>query len=69
MRHDRGLDCAYGHWTPAEQRGSQMDRRDVVALILDTRKAKGLTWKDLAAKVGKMSASFIDENLVDVLPA
>ena len=30
-----------------------MDRQDVVALILDARKAKGLTWAELAAKVGK----------------
>jgi cyanate lyase len=30
-----------------------MERNDVVALILEARKAKGLTWKDLAAKVGK----------------
>jgi len=30
-----------------------MERSDVVALILEARKAKGLTWKDLAAKVGK----------------
>jgi cyanate lyase len=30
-----------------------MDRTDVVALILEARKAKGLTWADLAAKVGK----------------
>ena len=30
-----------------------MDRNDVVALILVARKAKGLTWTQLAAKVGK----------------
>jgi cyanate lyase len=30
-----------------------MDRQDVVALILEARKAKGLTWAELAAKVGK----------------
>jgi cyanate lyase len=30
-----------------------MERSDAVALILEARKAKGLTWKDLAAKVGK----------------
>jgi cyanate lyase len=30
-----------------------MDRNDVVALILEARKAKGLTWAELAAKVGK----------------
>jgi len=30
-----------------------MDRKDVVALILDARKAKGLRWADLAAKLGK----------------
>ena len=30
-----------------------MERNDVVALILEARKAKGLTWKELAAKVGK----------------
>jgi cyanate lyase len=30
-----------------------MDRQDVVALILEARKAKGLKWTDLAAKLGK----------------
>ncbi len=30
-----------------------MERSEVVALILEARKAKGLKWKDLAAKVGK----------------
>jgi cyanate lyase len=30
-----------------------MDRNDVVALILEARKAKGLKWEDLAAKLGK----------------
>jgi cyanate lyase len=30
-----------------------MERNDVVALILEARKAKGLTWNDLAAKLGK----------------
>jgi cyanate lyase len=30
-----------------------MDRNEVVALILDARKAKGLKWTELAAKVGK----------------
>jgi cyanate lyase len=30
-----------------------MDRNDVVALILEARKAKGLKWAELAAKVGK----------------
>jgi cyanate lyase len=30
-----------------------MNRMDVVALILDARKAKGLTWAELAAKLGK----------------
>jgi cyanate lyase len=30
-----------------------MDRNDVVALILEARKAKGLKWSDLAAKLGK----------------
>ena len=29
-----------------------MERSDAVALILEACKAKGLTWKDLAAKVG-----------------
>jgi cyanate lyase len=30
-----------------------MDRNDVIALILEARKAKGLKWSDLAAKLGK----------------
>jgi cyanate lyase len=30
-----------------------MERSDAVALILEARKANGLTWKDLAEKVGK----------------
>ena len=30
-----------------------MDRNDVIALILEARKAKGLKWADLAAKLGK----------------
>jgi cyanate lyase len=30
-----------------------MDRQDVVALILEARKAKGLTWAELAVKVGR----------------
>jgi cyanate lyase len=41
--------CAVG----AEQRRPQMDRNEVVALILETRKAEGLKWSDLAAKLGK----------------
>ena len=30
-----------------------MDRNDVIALILEARKAKGLQWSDLAARLGK----------------
>ncbi len=30
-----------------------MDRNEVVALILEARKEKGLTWSELAAKLGK----------------
>jgi cyanate lyase len=30
-----------------------MDRNDVVTLILEARKAKGLKWTDLATKLGK----------------
>jgi cyanate lyase len=29
-----------------------MDRNDVIALILEARKARGLKWSDLAAKLG-----------------
>jgi cyanate lyase len=30
-----------------------MDRNDVIALILEARKARGLKWSDLAANLGK----------------
>src|ERR1700734_124639 len=44
---------AVGRAVAAEQRRAKMDRNEVVALILAARKAKGLKWSDLAAKLGK----------------